>query len=144
MTKERQAERVSERKSSSNKGPQYIPEDLLDENYHYRFVYYSNDTMWKALEQEKLGYEPVKQAELAQIKSKVVLPNTTLHDGLVSIPEKGGAISVLMRIPRAVYEERLAEEKAERDAELRKTLGTDYAPEGHIKPRFTFTNNNSN
>lgn len=144
MTNERKSERVSERKSSINKGPQYIPEDLLDENYHYRFVYYSNDRMWQALDQERLGYEPVKQSELAQIKSKVMLPNTAMHDGLVTIPEKNGAMSVLMRIPRKVYEDRIKEEKLERDAELKRTLGSEYATEGHIKPRFTFTNNNTN
>jgi hypothetical protein len=141
---ERKSERVPERKPSTNKGPQYIPQDLLDENYHYRFVYYSSDTMWKALDQERLGYEPVKTSELMSLKSKVILPTTTVHEGLVTIPERGGAMSVLMRIPRDKYEARLLEEKNERLEERKRTLGSEYQSDGGIRPSFKFTNDSTN
>lgn len=142
--KERKPERGSERKSSTNKGPQYVPTDLLDDNYHYRFVYYSPDTMWKALEQERLGYEPVKMSELASVQSKVILQNTTIHEGLVTIPERGGAMSVLMRIPRDIYEARIKDEQQERLEDRKRTLGPEYQQDGGVKPAFKFTNGPSN
>jgi hypothetical protein len=139
-TNERKPERGHERIASTNKGPQYIPHDLLDDNYHYRFVYYSNDTMWKALDQERLGYEPVKVEELASIKSKVILPQTNAQDGLVTVPEKGGAMSVLMRIPKAVYLERLEHERLERQEERKRHLGPEYQDDYGVRPAFRFNN----
>ncbi len=142
MTNERKPERGSVRQSVTNQGPQYVPTEYLDENFHYRWVNYVQDKLWTAIEKERLGYEPVPVSEInSHIKSKIIKEQGIAKEGYVTCPLKNGGQSVLMRIDKNVYLDRKKFEKEDRDASYQNMVreGLEMASDG-TKKTFSFTN----
>lgn len=139
---ERKPERGHERTSLSNTGPQYVPIDFLDENYHYRWVNYHKDKLWTAIEKERLGYEPVSAEEFSgQIKSKIIDQKTMISEGYVTCPLKNGSQAVLMKIDRKAYLERKKQDHINREASYRDASLADLEMESMgTKSTFSFTN----
>lgn len=133
---ERTQTRDTLRTSLVRQGPQHLPAELRDENFHYRWVNYIPDSPWKALEAERIGYEPVLATEVLQTKSKVFASRTSTVDGYYTCPIKGGGDAVLMKLPIKTYLEREAAKVAERRAENIK--GLEITESG--SKNFTFTN----
>lgn len=140
---ERTAERVSERVSLTHQGPQHFPAQFRDENFHYRWVNYVPDKLWKALEAERIGYDPVPMSELGlTAKSKVIKVETIVQEGYLTCPLKGGGQAVLMRLPMSVYLEREKAKKQERIAAQNAMVdeGLDLSSSEGTKKTFSFTN----
>ncbi len=139
MTTERNPERTNQRISSSHRGGQYFPKELMDENYHYRWVNYESNKMWKAIETERLGYEPVLATDTNSFQSKVLPKDSMVKEGFVVCPLRAGGQAVLMRIPRALYEQRKKEDHAIEQAAYKTALQNEIELDGKKSPHvFTF------
>ena len=118
--------------TGTRRGPQHVPQGLKDPNYGYRWV---NDIGYKLDEKREEGYEFVPKSELSKLTDAI--GDRSLRDGSASegsrIAKVGGTLpdgssykQYLMRIPKAVLEQRTKEHDRivdEIDERLGKTTG---------------------
>jgi len=142
MTNERKPERGSERISLSHRGPQHFPAEFRDPNFHYRWTNYDPESPWKAMETERLGYDPVPIGETNHLKSKIFAQSTIVREGYVTCPLKKGGQAVLMRLPMDVYLERQKQKEEDRKAERKAMLaeGMEVSDGTTLKQTYSFTN----
>ena len=108
MSKDRTPERTGERFDGiQGIGPQHIPNELKDSNYHYRWVNYDPERPFKFQSKRALGYDFIPLSEFENIRE--MMPNDPMFGGTgmdgTKICRKGsrGTVDYLLRIPIKRY-----------------------------------------